>query len=84
MISTTLQWLKENILAADVVSVTVSNDQITVITVDSTFIAAIANILEAFNPAPQPLDTGIYYDPDRQAAPTQARSASADARLWGG
>lgn len=79
MISTTLQWLKENILAVDVVSVTVSNDQITVITIDSAFVATIANIVDVFKPLPEP--SAI---PGKKYDITESRGGSTDARLWGG
>lgn len=71
---TTLEWLKENILAHLTLSVTVANGQITVSLTDGTsYTAPCPNVKDAFTP----VVTGTE-------AQSRGGGNSTDARLWGG
>lgn len=80
---TTLNWLKENILAHLTLSVIVADGKVTVNLVDGrSYNAPCPDIKEAFTPVAASQEPEDRW-PTPKLAP-QPRGGSTDARLWGG
>lgn len=82
MISTTLEWLKNNIVVDTVISVFTSLENITVTLCDGTvYVADFGDIRHVFNATPAVSENAPANPDDRWPSP---RGGNTDARLWGG